>query len=225
MRLALYSGGTPQNNHKLNIAVTSILNNEHINEIVLITTPVGKGNYAITWANEYFTGYGKYKFIPYFIDAPNTKESEAAFVNAKAILLTGGNTYYLLKYLKETKNGEFLLNHAKNNALMLGFSAGALVLTPTIKTMEQPNQISADSNKVGLSDLTGLSLRKHELFVHYNESIEEDSELRNYTRNNQRPIYALHDGDGILVNGVKESVFGNVVMFDNGEKIKISCDC
>ena len=49
--------------------------------------------------------------------------------------------------------------------------------------------------------------------------------MRKYSLSTGRPIYALKDGSGIVVENQKEKVFGNVVMFDAGEKIKVACSC
>lgn len=224
MNLALYSGGPALQNRTMNEDVVALIRELRATEIVFITTPKDKVEYATNWIKEYFLPYLTINLIPIFVDAENSPENLQKLAEAKVVLFTGGNTFYLLKYLKESVVSQYLLELTKKNVLFIGFSAGALIQTPTIATAVTPSY-DRDENSVGLTDLKGLSLVKYELHVHYKETVAEDAELRQYSLKTPRPIYALHDGDGIFTFGQKERMYGNIVMFDRGEKIKVACNC
>lgn len=224
MNLALYSGGTSNQNDLMNRSVLAQMKKFSTKKIVYITTPNEKNEYALKWLHAYFDPYMKLHFIPYFIDHENSKESITSMNNAKVILMTGGNTFYLLKHLKESGTDQILKRFVATNGLLIGFSAGSIVQTPTIQIANYPSY-DCDENAVSVTDFTGLGFTKYEVHSHYSGSIQEDNELIMYSKSNNHPIYALPDGSGIFEEGAKQKIFGTIVMFDNGEKIKVACAC
>lgn len=225
MMLALYSGGTPEQNHTMNLEVVKIIEELGATEIIYITTPYKKNDYARMWIENYLKSYTSLTLKPFFIDKENTSEAKFSLKNAKVILVTGGNTYYIAKFLKKSGTDELLKDFTKkDNTLFIGFSAGSIITTPTIEAAQYPTY-DGDLNEVELQDLTGLWLVKFEVVPHYEPNDTFDKELREYSLANGRPIYLLPDGSGIFINGAKEKLFGNISMMDKGEKTKITCVC
>jgi peptidase E len=70
------------------------------------------------------------------------------------INLSGGNTFRFLKSIKERGAESRLVEYARNGGILIGVSAGAMILTPSIESAF----ICGDVNTVGLSDLEGLEL-------------------------------------------------------------------
>ena len=78
------------------------------------------------------------------------------------LLITDGNTFALLDKLKRTGLDRAIKNFVKkDNFVLSGFSAGALVLTPNIKVC---NLDKYDANKVGIEDYAAIGIVDFEVF-------------------------------------------------------------
>ena len=71
-----------------------------------------------------------------------------------AIHLSGGDTYRFLKWLKFRELLPVLHQYVTDGGALIGVSAGAMIMTPSIDTAI----LCGDTNQVGLKDLSGLSL-------------------------------------------------------------------
>jgi dipeptidase E len=87
-------------------------------------------------------------------------------------VISGGNTFKLLDNLRKSGLDKTIIEFTKqDNYVLSGFSAGALVLTPTIEVCNLPNY---DENLVGLKNLTGLGIIDFEVFPHYDEATQKE---------------------------------------------------
>lgn len=112
-----------------------------------------------------------------FLYINNALTGEGALEEAKKLeqanilCISGGNTFTLLRNLKRSGLDKAIVEFVKKPEFILGgFSAGALVLTPTIKVCETDD---FDENTVGLKDLTALNIVDFEVFPHYEEKFED----------------------------------------------------
>lgn len=140
-----------------------------------------KKEYMDLWRN--YARDHKSKFL--FIDnsKENVKEEVKKLLSSNILVITGGNTFTLLRNLKRSGLDKAILNFSKkDNFVISGFSAGALVLTPTINICNLPNY---DENLVGLQDLTGLNLVKFEIFPHYSTTQKEILDTYRKTTSNK----------------------------------------
>jgi dipeptidase E len=83
--------------------------------------------------------------------------SEVSFEKLLArpfIHLAGGNTFRFLNSLKARAAEKRLIEYAHDGGVIIGVSAGAMILTPSIESAV----ICGDENQVGLADLQGLGL-------------------------------------------------------------------
>lgn len=127
----------------------------------------------------------------WYID--NSKEGSAAkneiekMRQCSSLIITGGNTFHLLRNLRRSGLDKEIINFTKKDDYILaGFSAGALVLTPIIEVCNLPMY---DENLVRLKDLTGLGLVNFEILPHYEEKWQElISEYRKTTKREVRTI-------------------------------------
>ena len=101
-----------------------------------------------------------YKSIGYDIDhyldfeEGYSDESFEKALSCPFIHLSGGNTFRFLKSIKERGAESRLVDYARNGGILIGVSAGAIILTPSIESAF----ICGDVNTVGLSNLEGLEL-------------------------------------------------------------------
>lgn len=84
------------------------------------------------------------------------------------IEFNGGNPFYLLSKLKEYHMQSFLEDFLANNKIIIGISAGSLVLQ---KTIDLVNEYSSDMNFLNLKDLRGMNLVDIEVLPHYSKFI------------------------------------------------------
>ncbi len=148
-----------------------------------------------------------YRIHEFDIEGKSRQEIKDFFQDKNIIHIEGGNTFYLLKIIKETGFGEILKELLEEGKVYIGTSAGAYIMCPTIEV--------ADWNKSGkdrfsLSDFSALNYVPFVLKVHYEDDMKE-SMLENI-QNTKYPLRILRDGQGILVeNGVYTFIGGEEV--------------
>lgn len=128
------------------------------------------------------------------------KENESSLSNKlknfDVICVEGGNTFYLLKYIKESRFDKVLKEFLDRGGVYLGISAGSYVAAPDISPANWKHV--EDKNIVGLKDLQSLNLVNFYILPHY---IPEHEEVINENKHKVfYPIYALTDSQAILIN-------------------------
>ena len=114
-----------------------------------------------------------------------------------AVFIGGGNTYKLLKELRDSGFDKKLLTYLNNGGTVYGGSAGAMIFGKTIET-----EIHTGSKDYGLTDLSALNLLNgHDLWCHYTSA--DDYLIAEYSR----PLYILSEESGMVVqNGEITSI-------------------
>lgn len=130
------------------------------------------------------------------------------------ILVNGGNTFYLLDYVRKTGFDDIIKEHVGKGKLYIGVSAGSILATPTIESAKwEP----ADMNNIELADLTGLNLVSFLIHPHFIENQRE--QLEKLAKTNPLPTIALNDNQAVLVDGEIIKVVGDSEkIFFNGFK-------
>lgn len=121
----------------------------------------------------------------------------AAIQNVDVVYLEGGNTFYLLKAIRESGCMEALQHFVAQGKLLVGVSAGAYVCCPTIEvaTWRRPGDEKPDYN---VTDFTAMNLVPFLVKVHYKS--EERDELRTFAATASHSLRLLKDGQGLLVH-------------------------
>lgn len=143
-----------------------------------------------------------------------TKLDKISAINS-AVYIGGGNTYKLLKEIKETSFDKKLTKHVKNNGIVYGGSAGAIVMGKTVLT-------SSDRNNVGLTDFEGLDLIKgFSVWCHYEKRHKRN--VLDFIDKNSASVIALTEKSGVLFDGTSLVSIGSVpaLVFKDGEEIII----
>lgn len=155
----------------------------------------------------------KYKNITkdngYFIEEIDiegkTKEELKDFFKDKNIIhIEGGNTFYLLKAIRETGFGKILKKLLEEGKIYIGTSAGAYIMCPTI---EVANWNDNGRDRFGITDFTALNYVPFVLKAHYEDEMKE--KIKENIKTLKYPIRILRDGQGILVQGGNYSFVGN----------------
>lgn len=116
--------------------------------------------------------------------------------DADIIYVMGGNTFTLLKKIRESGADEILSERLSgtSNLIYIGVSAGSILLTPTVRLA---NEVEPDPNDEGVDDFSGLSFFPDEIYPHYAEDVE--SKIRGYEIHHSVSVRRLTNDEAILV--------------------------
>ena len=139
-----------------------------------------------------------------YIDLEEPEDAKDKITKANILLMTGGNTFWLLDFLRKTGLYDAIKElYKKPEFIIAGWSAGAMVMTPTIAIGGLPNRDGGsspmDDNKVGLTDLTAFNFVDFEIFPHYDESLHKKT-FDDYNKMKNGKVKALTDDEYIIIN-------------------------
>jgi dipeptidase E len=130
-----------------------------------------------------------------YLDNSKTDASKEIELLAQAniLMITGGNTYTLLRNLKRSGLDKAVQAFAKKEEFVIsGFSAGAVVLTPTMQIVGADWYFGPDSNDVGLSDLAALNILDFEILPHFNPDFDS-ALLEKYSKDSKYEVKTITD--------------------------------
>ena len=127
-----------------------------------------------------------------------------------AIFIGGGNTYKLLKELKDSNSFNKINEYLKNDGIVFGGSAGAIIFGKDINSCK-----TQDPNEVNLTETSGFNvLHDYSILCHLNrdDGVKFDREknsnyLLEFSKGNK--IIYLPDDDTILVTESSVTMIGN----------------
>jgi peptidase E len=163
------------------------------------------------------------RFLFINITSPTPQKEAQKLLSVNLLLLTGGNTFTFLYNLKKSGFDQAIIQFARSSQSPIrsrneefrtvpdrtppktipfttkqiaGFSAGAEVLTPSIRTaFLSPHP---DKNTAGLRDFTGLGLVPFEIFPHFQPQYQ--SILENHQKTTSHRVVPLSDGQHLTIN-------------------------
>lgn len=222
MKLVFYSGGDEEENEKVDQACLELINNRNPT-FVFIPSSSYDGEAEFHDFVEQWQRYGVTRFIYFPVDIPQDRVLLKEVFQSDMIHMGGGNTFYFLKYLRKYGYLEFLREYALMGKVLTGLSAGAIMMTPSVKSASYPS-FDCDDNEEGIRNLRALELVRFEFFPHYRNSIRYDRELLHQSRNLKHPLFALPDGSGIIRHNETLSFIGKAWAFKGGKKMLLNSD-
>ena len=139
------------------------------------------------------------------------EESEESLMNKlenfDVIFVEGGNTFYLLKYVRKSGFDKVIRPFLDKGGIYVGVSAGSIIACKDISPAGWAKEW--DENIVGLEDLRGLGLVDFIIMPHYVP--EHEAIIKKNKDKVPYPIIALTDLQAILVNN------GNIQFVGPGE--------
>jgi dipeptidase E len=137
------------------------------------------------------------------------REASAQLCDCDAIYLSGGNTFHFLAWLRQTPLLAALHRYATHGGMLIGVSAGAILMTPTVATAV----LCGDERDAANPDERAMGLVRFGFWPHY--QLGQERELRNAMAEDfSWPLYACPDGAGVIVNGTQIERHGPVVAFE-----------
>ncbi len=133
----------------------------------------------------------------------NEKSLSEKLEKFDVVYVEGGNTFYLLKYVKESGFDKAISKFLEGGGIYVGVSAGTMIAGLNIESAGWKHM---DKNIVNLKDLTGLKLVPFVISVHIDETnldiIKKCASKANY------PVIAITDKQAILVENNKQRIVG-----------------
>lgn len=111
------------------------------------------------------------------------------------VLVEGGNTFYLLKYVKESGFDKVIKSFLNRGGIYVGISAGTYIAGPDISPTQWKH--AEDKNIVGLKDLRGMGLVDFSIFSHYKP--EHEPIIKENKHKIPYSVVALTDSQAILI--------------------------
>ena len=129
------------------------------------------------------------------------------------VFIGGGNTFKLLKAIKESRFDKKLIEFYEKDGSIIGGSAGALIFGCDIGTATLGDY--KDKNKVKLRDLNGLNFVEGcDIQAHFVKEVVE--ECREHVKKTGRRIIGIPEGSALLISGEVYKVVGEsaVILID-----------
>ena len=165
---------------------------------------VSRNNFA------FFDNYkNKVKDAGYSLDEIDIKDKSEEelrdfFKDKNVIHIEGGNTFYLLKIIRETGFDKIIKELLDEGKIYIGTSAGAYIACPTIEVSTW-NKDGKD--RFGVTDFNALNLVPFVLKVHYRDEMKD--QVKEGVKTLKCPIRILQDGQGIIVEDDNYTFMGD----------------
>lgn len=118
--------------------------------------------------------------------------SEEELNKFDAIYVCGGNTFYLLHRVRETKFDKVIMDFVSSGKVYVGVSAGSLLAGPNIKIKD----LYMD-NDIGIKDFRGLNITNITVIPHYTEEAKE--KIQQIKEDTEYEIITLTDNQALLI--------------------------
>lgn len=187
----------------------SLLPNKPLNKIsvsYVITAAFGdEGNKSwVNIAKEDLRKLGISNIEDLDIRGKTENELYAILSKKDIILVNGGNTFYLLKYARESGFDRVIKQLVNENKLYVGISAGSYIACPTI---EQAHWKHQDRNDFEVKDLNGLNLVPFLITAHFSENVRAEAEEG--IKSTSYPVVCLYDNQAVLVKDNSIKIIGD----------------
>lgn len=126
--------------------------------------------------------------------------------------LSGGNSFEFIRKIRDKHFGRLISQHLSGGGLIVGVSAGAIILTPQLDTAH----LAGDKGKYHGSAYEGLGIVPFEFYPHYKGGSYEDTVLSEYAREASAVIFACPDSDGLRIEDVKLTTLCELTCFSGG---------
>jgi dipeptidase E len=210
MKLAFYSDQIIPENRRVDAVLVSILPSK----ARLGFVPSG-GDPTRKWFEDRRAYYAESGLqLSHFHDpAIDDQGSLAALLSCDAIHLSGGNTREFLSRLSRADMIRPLRQYARQGGVLIGTSAGAILLTPNISV--DALFLGDDPDQAAQSE--ALSLAEFEFFPHLGNDQSYLPRLLKYSRSCSRAILACPDGCGVILQEDALQLIGDGLVIKGGD--------
>lgn len=199
-RLALYSDQTAIVNQEMDSRLIELIGVSKPKIGYISSSPDKDRSYFIPMQSHYLDLGAE---LTVYTDSETAEDSSHLQVlfACDAIYLTGGNTFFFLTWLRQTGLDKKLKEFAATGKVLIGASAGAILMTPSIET----SLICGDDDSFSDGDNTGFSLVSFTFLPHYSRG--QDTSAADLSKT---LTYGCPDGTGIIVDDDNLEFFGDI---------------
>ncbi|WP_257351345.1 Type 1 glutamine amidotransferase-like domain-containing protein [Pseudalkalibacillus decolorationis] len=147
------------------------------------------------------------EYIYFDIDKAYDTDDIERLMKCDAIYLSGGNTFYFLSNLRKRGLIPFIKEFVRNDRMLIGVSAGAMVMSPTVKVAG-----IIDPNDIQLEKLDSFDIVPFHFLPHYSEGLHRKN-IEAFTRDHRLPLYCCKDESGIVVKDDQIEFYGEITTF------------
>lgn len=137
-------------------------------------------------------------------------------VQAEAIIITGGNPYYLLHHLKESGADRILRRLITENIPIWGISAGVFIL---MKDLEIVDHLTPEMNSIGLHNKECLGVINEVVIPHFDRFIKDriitKSKVDNFESKCQTNIVRLGEYQFMKYSSSGFEIVGKLMSLEN----------
>jgi dipeptidase E len=166
-----------------------------------------------------------YSYVEPFLDEMNLKKVEylgledadynpsidKVLDKCSVIFLGGGNTFHFLYWLRK-RNLLYKIKELSKSKIIIGVSAGALLLTPNISLSGDKNLILPSNDSFDSIGLTKFYIKPH--FTNSLQNLHLIEDFRHgLEKEKLHPIYGIQDDGGIIVESNTISTYGKIRVF------------
>jgi dipeptidase E len=148
-------------------------------------------NWCFEWIQNTFPTNEGYE-VHMISEQEYAKSNEDYLNKYDGMYIWWGNTYKLLKLVKDTWFSNTIQQFLKNDKPIYGGSAWAIIMGKEIHTAPDANVV-----RLSLEETTWFNIcNDHSIFCHYNEWY--DNEIKDYVKHYQTPVICLPEWTGII---------------------------
>lgn len=220
MKLILCGGGSGEQNYYANKKLNEII--DHSKPLLYVPLAMDESDHPYDSCYEWIIGELSQVQLS-GIDMVRSFEELAQkdYNNYCALFIGGGNTYKLLKGLKESGSFEKIKEFLNNEGIVIGGSAGAVIFgydIDIISTMD-PNEVALADTK-GFNVMNGISI-----FPHYTNKKSKLTDEENLNRLNNftnaikefsvimGDVIAIPEENAVFIDDNKLEILGNRPFF------------
>ncbi|OWA37713.1 peptidase E [Saccharibacillus sp. O16] len=142
-------------------------------KVVIVTTgsPAKENNRHAQKSMQDFRdmGFQHIRFVDIEFEDPHI------LLDQDVVFINGGNPFALLHHARESGADEIFRTLAAQDVILIGVSAGTMVLGPNIKIVDL---FTPYMNTMNLTDLQALEITDHLIFPHYGEEERFEDEAK-----------------------------------------------
>lgn len=158
---------------------------------------------------EYYSQYGIRDFVYFDLNKEYRPELIPELLACQAIHLSGGDPFQFNDAIRKRGFARVLRAYHEGGGILLGISAGGIVLTPSI-------EISHLFYRSRTKKPEAAGLVPFHFLPHFNRRVASLEQLREFSARLGCVVYAVSDGDGIDCSGEKVIKVGNVIRISSG---------
>jgi len=215
MKLYLSGGGIGEDSVELDRKFASVIDKSK----PLLYIPIARNEKrhpypgCFQWLKKTFNPLGIDK-IEMWTEKDLRENAETELERFGGVYMGGGNTFYLLKELKDSGFLPKLERLVRKDVPFYGGSAGALICARTIIPA-----LTIDPNDVKLKDFDAMEfVRDYDLWVHYEPT--QNKKIQDYKEKHNLNLIALPENTGIFVTDETIEVVGPGSAYLPSKKMK-----